>query len=390
MSRFPLVTETFIVRELDALVSLHDVDVELRALFPAPEGPVHDLARPWARILRRPRPAAVLRGLLWAVRHHPRALLVAVAAVVTDHRRVPGLMVRALLTVAIACAHAREMEGSGTDRVHAHFATYPALAAWVCRRLTGIPYSFTVHAHDLFVDRSMLGRKIGEADVVITISEFNKRLLEQGTSGTPVEVVRCGVRTDHYAFRPRRIPSSGAVRALCVASLQEYKGHRTLLEAIARGGACERLELELIGDGPQRDELEHLAGRLGLAARVRFSGAQPEHLVRQALERADLFVLPSVVARDGQMEGLPVVLLEALASGVPTVSTRLSGIPEIVVDGRTGLLAEPADIDDLHRVLEKVLAGGGDAIEWARAGRELVETEFELNRNVARLAGILA
>ena len=111
------------------------------------------------------------------------------------------------------------------------------------------------------------------------------------------------------------------MRALCVASLQEYKGHAVLLEALA-APELERVELDLVGDGPLRAELEARAGALGLAGQVRFHGSMREDSVRELFDRADLFVLPSVVARDGQMEGVPVVLMEALAAGVPVVATR--------------------------------------------------------------------
>ncbi len=202
--------------------------------------------------------------------------------------------------------------------------------------------------------------------------------------------MHCGIGTAAYDFRPRRLPETGPIRALCVASLQEYKGHRHLIEALARGGpATGRVELDLIGDGPLRGELTALVDDLGLKDRVRFRGSCTEAEVAAALAAADLFVLPSVVAADGQMEGLPVALMESLASGVPTVSTRLSGIGEIVVDGCTGLLCEPGDPAGLARAVEQLAADPGATLRMSRAGRKLVTEQFELERDAAALADLL-
>jgi colanic acid/amylovoran biosynthesis glycosyltransferase len=236
----------------------------------------------------------------------------------------------------------------------------------------------------------MLGRKLDGACFVVTVSEYNRRLLARYTS-TPVHVIHCGINTTAYLFRPRKIPDHGPIRALCVASLQEYKGHEVLLRALALGGpGVDRIELDLIGNGPLNNELQDLATELGLASRVRFHGGQSETEVKQALAEADLFVLPSVVAADGQMEGLPVALMEALASGTPTVSTRLSGIPELVIPEQTGLLATPADAQSLRDTLEQLISSGPALDDYARTGRGLVEQEFDITATSAALRALFA
>ncbi|WP_071289642.1 glycosyltransferase family 4 protein [Mycolicibacterium llatzerense] len=391
VSRFPVTSETFIVRELDALSTADNRDIGLRSLFRSPDPQVHDIARRWVDKLTRPRVSASLTGLLWALVRHPLVMPSIVAAIVRGYASRPSLLVRALATVPIAAAHARELQMSGTARhLHAHYATYPALAAWICARLTGVTYSVTVHAHDLYVDQSMLGRKLDGADFIVTVSEYNRRLLTEYTS-TPVEVIHCGINTTAYPFRPRKIPDAGPIRALCVASLQEYKGHEVLLRALSLGGpGVDRIELDLIGNGPLNDQLQALSTELGLASRVRFRGGQSEIVVKQALADADLFVLPSIIADDGQMEGLPVALMEALASGTPTVSTSLSGIPELVIPERTGLLANPADAQSLRDTLEQLISSGPALDDYAHAGRDLVEREFDLTASTAALRLLFA
>lgn len=391
VSRFPVTSETFIVRELDALAATAGCDVGLRSLFPSPDPQVHDIARPWVEKLVRPGIGAGVVGFGWALVRHPLITLSISAAVVKGYAARPGLLVRALATVPIAAAHARDLRSSGRTRhLHAHYATYPALAAWICSRLVGVSYSVTIHAHDLYVDQSMLGVKLDGAEFIVTVSEYNRRMLARYTS-TPVHVIHCGINTAAYPFRPRVIPDHGAIRALCVASLQEYKGHEVLLRALALGGSgVDRIELDLIGDGPLREELQALATELGISSRIRFHGGQSETAVKQALADADLFVLPSIVAADGQMEGLPVALMEALASGIPTVSTTLSGIPELVIPERTGLLATPDDAQSLRETLERLIASGPVLDEYARAGHDLVAREFDIAATTSAMRTLFA
>jgi len=390
VSRFPVTSETFIVRELDALARAAEYEVGLRSLFPSPDSPVHEIARPWMARLIRPNARAGLRGLWWALRTQPLTTLSVLRAVTLGYAASPSLLVRALATVPLAASHARDLSAAGGPRhIHAHFATYPALAAWICSRLADVTYSVSVHAHDLYVDQSMLATKMDGARFIVAISDYNRKLLGRFTN-TPTKVIHCGIDTKAYSFRPRRIPADGPIRALCVASLQEYKGHDVLLRALALGGpGVDRIELDLIGGGPLAEQLARTASELGLSERISFLGGQPETAVKRALDQTDLFVLPSVVAADGQMEGLPVALMEALAAGAPTVSTRLSGIPELVIPHRTGLLATPSDAEDLRNTLESLIASGPALDEFARAGRELVERDFDINSTISALKELL-
>lgn len=386
VSRFPITSETFIVRELDALARTAEYEVGLRSLFPSPDPPVHEITRPWMARLVRPNALAGLRGLWWALRTQPLTTLSVLRTVTLGYAASPSLLVRALATVPLAASHARDLSTAGGSRhIHAHFATYPALAAWICSRLADVTYSVTVHAHDLYVDQSMLATKMDGARFIVAISEYNRNLLGRFTK-TPTKVIHCGIDSKAYSFRPRRIPASGPIRALCVASLQEYKGHDVLLRALALGGpGVDRIELDLIGGGPLASQLARTARELGLHHRISFLGGQPETAVKQALDQTDLFVLPSIVAADGQMEGLPVALMEALATGAPTVSTRLSGIPELVIPHRTGLLATPSDAEDLRDTLESLIASGPALDDFTRAGRDLVERDFDINTTTKAL-----
>jgi glycosyltransferase involved in cell wall biosynthesis len=391
VSRFPLASETFVLRELNAVDGRDGLEVELLSLFVPVRPFAHPEAQRWVGRVRRPDARTAARDAGYWLARRPLTLLRAAAEVAWAHRRNPARLARALATVPLAASHARTVRRDGIVHVHAHFATYPALTGWLCRRLTGIGYSFTAHAHDLYVDRSQLATYVAEADFVATISAFNQRFIAEHAPGTttPVELVRCGVAPAGYVHHRRTLPGHGPVRALCVASLEEYKGHRVLLDALAAEPGLERLAVDLVGAGSLEAALREQARALGLEGRVCFLGPRTQDEVAELLAAADVFVLPSVVAGDGQMEGIPVALMEALASGLPTVTTRLSGIPELVQDGVTGTLATPGDPADLARALRAVLEDPAAALQRADAGRALVEREFDVERSAARMRSLL-
>jgi glycosyltransferase involved in cell wall biosynthesis len=383
VSRFPELTQTFVLRELDAVAAAHDIS--LYALFATAPDVVHERARPWLSTVRRASPGAGLAAVAYWAARSPLSLLRVVGFVLASHARRPSVLVRALVSVPVALAHARTMKREGIRHVHAHFGTYPALAAWIAHRLMGTSYSFTVHAHDLFVHQLGLARKVDDAAFVVAISDYNRRRLEQlSGSDADVRVVHCGIELDRFTLRPRRLPAEGPVQAACVASFEEYKGQEILVRAMAHAG-MERVRARFAGDGPRRAPVEKLVVELGLEARVEFAGALREEEVRALLADADLFVLPSIIAANGDMEGIPVALMEAMAIGLPVVTTELSGIPELVRDGETGWLARPADPDSLARTVAAALSDPDEAARRALAGRELVEREFDLQASAAEL-----
>jgi colanic acid/amylovoran biosynthesis glycosyltransferase len=355
------------------------------------ENVVHPSAEPWVeRAWYTPfLSLRIARDALWWVVHAPIRTLSTVAVALAHVASTPNFVLGTLGIVPKSLSLARRLQDADVTHVHAHFATHPTMAAWMIWRLTGIPYSFTGHAHDIYVHQAMLGRKIRDARFVVTVSHFNRRLLETMESSTPVHVIHCGVETG--LFSPRAGPRNDTHRLtiVSVASLQPYKGIENLVQACgllrAQGHA---FSCVIVGDGELRRPLQRMTSDLDLDGSVEFLGPQTEERVREIVGTADVFVLPSVVMKTGKMEGLPVALVEALALGVPVVASAISGIPELVRAGETGQLVPPGDPGEIARAIARVAEDRQAATAMAARGRSLVEQEFDLQKNVRRLTAL--
>ncbi|MBF0624161.1 MAG: glycosyltransferase [Magnetococcales bacterium] len=396
MSRFPKITETFILYEMLAVAD-RGVVVAVFPLRRERTRVVHpEVARLADRTHFLPFGRLLLDGLTLLIRR-PFRLLGTLGRVLWGTRRCAVFFLGALVFLPKCLAMARAMERLGITHIHAHFASHPALAAFVIHRLTGIPYSFTAHGSDLHKAQCLLGEKIAASAFTVSISRYNRQFMLdhvearwQAAVRQRVRVIHCGI--DPAGFRLRcHGPGTGPVRILCIASLGEVKGHRSLLEACAlldRQGL--EFECHLIGDGPLRRAIDHQVAVLGLGSRVTLHGAQPRPVVLDWLGRADVAVLASVPTRSGQREGIPMVLMEAMAAGLPVVASRLSGIPELVDDGVNGLLVPPGQPQPLAAALERLARDPGLRQRLGRAGRARVEEDFNLHACAAGLAELMA
>ena len=280
------------------------------------------------------------------------------------------------------------------SHLHAHFATAPALLAMFASELTGIPYTFTAHARDIYVDtrRKLLRKEMERARAVVTVSEYNRRYLSTEISPKSNGKVHCiynGIDLSDFKFRWPRKSNSRAPVILSVGRLIEKKGIEDLINASAilkqRGRA---FKVEIIGSGPLRRPLEIRAAQLGLGECIEFLGAQPQEKVCAAYERSAVFALPCVVTAEGDRDGIPTVVLEAMASGVVVVSTPVSGIPELIDSGRDGVLVPPNNPALLAEALDLLL---GDAQLRERlicAARAKVESQFVIERSSGQLLNL--
>ncbi|MBI3289195.1 MAG: glycosyltransferase [Elusimicrobia bacterium] len=280
------------------------------------------------------------------------------------------------------------------DVVHAHFAAKPADIALDILKKAGIPFVLTAHAYDIFIqpDAPALRAKFLAASKAITVSEYNKRYLADLLGpdlADKIEVSYLGVDLKRFPWN-ERAPGAN-VTLLFAGRLVEKKGVLDLIEAFALVCARHPLtRLRIIGDGPQREAAAQKAQTLGVGERVTFLGALTQERIAAEMQRADIFCLPAATAVNGDREGLPVVLLEAQASGLPVVSTRHTGIPEAVADGETGLLVDERDPQGLSRSISRLIEDPALRVQMGRAGRKRIEARHDLGAELDRLESVLA
>lgn len=393
MSRFPKLSETFVLYEMLALQQ-QGVDVEVFPLINERAKVVHDEAKPFVErahylpVLSLP----ILKANLHFLRTKPAAYLGVWLEVLRGTLGSMNYLIGGLGIIPKAAKFAYDMQRMGVQHVHAHFANHPAVAALVINRLTGIPFSFTAHAHDIYVDQHMLKEKVQAAKFVVAISEYNKALITRHAGEAmrdKIKVVHCGVDTS--LFQPRQRPTGDApFTIVCVGSLEEKKGQTYLVEAcrlLKQRGL--RFVCHLIGDGQNRADLEEQVRRDNLGDVVKLAGGIPRAEVLKMLAKADVVALPSIRTKSGKMEGIPVALMEPLACEVPVVSTQTSGIPELVEDGVTGLLVPPENPAALADALQRLAKDPELGQRMGRAGREKVLREFDLNDNAATLVQLM-
>lgn len=380
---FPALTQTFVYREVQALEALgwKILPYSIRRPTKGISDEARELAARTAYLLPL-RPLRFLGGNLAALARNPRGYLGALlstAAARGERARARSL---ALAHSFGALCLVRELEAAGVRHIHAHFATTPATLAMAAAGFLGIPFSMTIHARDLFTGANLLRTKIERAKFVVTISAYNREILASiaPAAAAKIRVVHCGVDLERFAPAPRDAsPARERPTFLAVGRLVEKKGFRYLVEAAAILARRRVLvEIRVVGGGPEADALARRAAELGVADSVRLEGPLSQERLLPELRAADAFVLPCVRAQDGDQDGIPVSLMEAMACEIPCVSTRISGIPELIEDGKEGLLVPEKDPEALAGAIERLAADPALRREYGRAARKKVEAAFSL------------
>jgi glycosyltransferase involved in cell wall biosynthesis len=391
--QFPLRSETFVYREVRGLrqrghavivVSLNEPtdlpddceDLYADRLLVYGGGQLETLRASIRETARHP-----LRALLTVLGAWRDVLLPGEPMSIKSRMKLPG---QAVFAIGLA----GRLRDRRVRHIHAHFAHAPTTLAMYAARQLGVPFSFTGHANDLFHRRALLKRKLRRAAFVSCISEWHRSLYRSivPRDDRCYPVIRCGVDVAEFVPVERRADGNAPLQVLTVCRLVEKKGVDTLLRALhSFDPTADRWRLTVAGDGPQRTKLESLASELGIASSVRFLGAVGNEHVRRLLGECDVFALPCRVDSAGDKDGIPVVLMEAMACGVPVIAGDLEAIRELIEDGKSGLLVDGTCVEPTKNAVARLFDAPIYRAALAYAGRLRVESEFSLQTTLDRL-----
>jgi colanic acid/amylovoran biosynthesis glycosyltransferase len=390
VNQYPKVSHTFIRREIAALERL-GLTVRRFSIRPCPDrldDPEDQAELSRTEVLLEAHPFRMLAAVARQAFGDPARTTSALALSLRLGRRSERGTLRHLAYFVEACVLRRALTEQGCRHLHAHFGTNSATVAMLCHELGGPAWSFTVHGPEEFDKSGLIGltEKIRRAGFVVAISSYGRSQLlrlADASDWSKIHVVPCGL--DAHFLAAERPPASERRRLVCVGRLSEQKGHPILIEAAeklrARGVD---FELVLVGDGELRQPIEARILHEGLGDRIRITGWVDGHGVRAELAAARALVLPSFA------EGLPVVIMEALALGRPVVSTFVAGIPELVEPGKNGWLVPAGSADELARALEVVLSTSADELRvMGDHGRARVAERHDVARSAASLMSLM-
>ncbi|MCX7109213.1 MAG: glycosyltransferase family 4 protein [Proteobacteria bacterium] len=393
ISQYPAVSHTFILREI---VELRRLGFTIRpASINPPDRPADQLTAvereeaqtTWC--VKGQGAGGALSALLGTLSAQPKGLGRGFVAALRLGGLDPRKILKNLAYFAEAVMLGRWMQREQLHHLHVHFATPAAMVGLLAKTIFNIGFSFTVHGPDEFYDAPgyRLTEKLEAADFVICISHYAR---SQIMKLSPVahwgkyEICRLGVDPGRFAPKPAK-PAAETFELLCVGRLTPAKGQHILLDALGLLIAAGRkVHLTFVGNGPDRASLESQTRRLGLSNSVNFAGAVNQDRILDFYGKADAFVLPSFA------EGLPVVLMEAMAMEVPCVTTHITGVPELIQHGVNGCLTAPSDVEGLAKAIEDLMDHPEASRQIAQSGRAKVLADYNLSQSVERLAGVFA
>jgi colanic acid/amylovoran biosynthesis glycosyltransferase len=382
VSRFPRLDETSILREMNEL-ERQGQPVVLVPLLRGRGKVIHEEAKPW---LRRALYMPLLSfGIIGSNVHHmvrePHRYFGLLGRIIGATITHPAVMLKSVVLFPKSVRLADTLPRFGIEHIHAQFATHPATMAYIVSSFSRITYSFTVHGPDIFVHRLLLRDKIRRAKFVRAVSTFNKAFLSglySPGAEEKIEVVHTGVNASVYATDETR-PVHDKPRILSVASLNRTKGFSFLIDACARvANRGLAVDVSIVGRGPNAARIQHAIKEAGLTDSIHMVGAKPQHEVARLIRECDVFVLPSVIAHDGQMDGLPIALIEAMAAGKPVIAAPISGIPELVRHNVTGLMVDMTHPDRIAEALQALITDPDLRERLGQAAKERVQRAFDI------------
>ena len=392
--RFPNIRQTYLIRELLHIQEC-GVEVKIFTLMPPKDRAIHDGARSLL-LLTQPHVSflawSVIKAQLYFLRRSPKRYLRALAKTVWQTYPEPLVLLLALALFPKSVYFAKKMKEMGIDHIHAHFAWLGGIAAGAIAELIDVTFSIHPHAFDLFSrNQRAVRRELETATKVVTISNYHRAYITDlcsGINADEIEIIYNGVETDYY--QPvSKLKNEQPIRILSVGWLVEKKGFEYLIEACRILAERELVfQCRIVGDGPLHKTLQTHINRHKLQDQVSLLGAMEHSQVLELYQTSDIFALACITARNGDQDGVPTVLTEAMACGLPVVTTPLTGIPDLVQDGGTGIFVQERDAAGLADALERLIVNDSLRRHLGTQARQFVLKEFQTQHNVAKLANV--
>ncbi|AFZ25406.1 glycosyltransferase [Cylindrospermum stagnale PCC 7417] len=394
LKRYPRYSETFVVNEILAHEAA-GLNIEIFALRPPSDSHFQNIisqVRASVTYIKQPiqgRVSQSLNSLAPTPACYFWAELQEASKVIPDFwSKLAVAQGEQASTVYQAAWLAREAKLKDITHLHAHFGTLATSVARLASHFTGIPYTFTAHAKDIFhesVEFADMEHKLQDAATVVTVSDYNLNYLQKTypTAAQQIRRIYNGLDLQQLQYSS---PADRPPLIISVGRLVEKKGLSILIDACAilKQRNCE-FQCQIIGTGSLEPTLRQQIQDLGLQSIVEIIGPRPQNDVFQLVQQAAVFAAPYVIAKDGNRDGLPTVLLEAIALGTPCVSTDVTGIPELVRHGETGLIVPQNHAEKLAISLQELLTDSALRVKLSTQARQLIESEFDIYRNTAVL-----
>ena len=395
LTRFPTYTETFIDSEISWLRK-YDIDINIFSLLDPRRTIVHQQAKeliPYAHycpsILSLKMISAQFHFIFHSTPNYIRALIDTIKCTYRE----PLILLRMLLIFPKSVFFAKQMEELEIDHIHAHFVWVNGIGAMIISTLLDKTFSLHPHAFGLFSrNQTNVQHQLEYASKIITISEYHRNYMTAMSTkikSEDIEVVHCGVDTEQFQPVVTKPIEGETLHILSVGSLSEKKGHGYLIKACAiLTERHHKFQCSIAGGGPLKESYQILIDKLNLKDKVYLLGPKDQDEILDLYCKSDVFALPCVVSKNGDRDGIPVVLMEAMAMKIPVVSTPIAGIPDLVHTGENGLLVPERDVAALAQALEQLIMDKALRLEFGEKGRETVVEDFNIRCTSVKLASV--
>lgn len=381
LAEFPSVSEYFILNEISEL-ELRNVKIHILAIKEKKEYLSIKISNIILRLpqLRYYKPYSIsnLIAHLFYIFHSPKAYFEIIKKIIFSLFSDSKLALKKMKHLHLGASLAYISRHIKSNHIHAHFASQPASVAAIIAALSSRTYSISAHAHDIYVNDKMLKEKLEKAAFVITCTKYNKSYLDNLFSNVDIYHIYHGIQLSDWPYKLRAIDSHKPIKILSIGRLVKKKGLHYLIGAIAMLKNKIDIECLIVGDGTELEHLISYAAYRNVIQQIKFLQSQPQEALVSLYHSHDIFVLPCIVDDNGDRDGLPNVILEALATGIPVITTGISAISELIINNKNGLIVSPKDEIAIANAIIKLVEDKSLYASIAKEARASLTKNFDI------------